>query len=328
MEMKLNSKRIRELRLERSWTQEQLADKARLNARTIQRVELDGQGSLRTRAQLAMALGVSPGELDVAGDEAAQVAAIQAGGWRGAVQDYMNAMSLQAFALQLLVTLFFLGSLPIYQSAARNGFYINLIGWVPRDPWPHSLAWWLLNLALWTLLSAPALAWVWKRQRQWFWLACAAALVTLFLSVLRLWQAPLVAEVTLQAVFYAGLILLVCQWLPRVSRVQAEHLLYACLYAYVYLWCFQVLVYWGALFVWYPASEPFEDDRLAPFKALGGRLTGLTELLPVVCVWLLGRGQRRAGGASGMASANGQPPDESSGKDGAGSFFGQQALEN
>src|SRR5688572_3593879 len=124
MEMKLNSKLIRELRLARSWTQEQLAEKARLNPRTIQRIELDGQGSLRTRAQLAMALGVNPVELDVVADSEAGVA-VQASGWRSVLQDYMSSMSLHTFVLQLLVTLFFVASAPIYLSYSRSGFIFN-----------------------------------------------------------------------------------------------------------------------------------------------------------------------------------------------------------
>jgi transcriptional regulator with XRE-family HTH domain len=330
MEMKLNSKLIRELRLARSWTQEQLAEKARLNPRTIQRVEMDGQGSLRTRAQLAIALGVSPAELDVVADTGAGVA-VQASGWRPALQDYMNSMSLHTLVLQLLVTLFFLGSAPSYMSIARNGF--GMI-WGPRVTGmslPQQPAWWVVNLAMWALLSAPLFTWIWKRQRQWFWRASVAALATLFLSVLRLWEVALVVDLVTRAVFFAGLILLACQWLPRVPRIHAEHLLYGCLYAYVYLSCFLQFAGSGAVFA--VAAErgwphPYDGDVLALFKELMAQLGGLTELLPVICVWLLGRGQRSRSASSGLAQTRTEQSVEPPAKEPAGPFLEQHLLEN
>ncbi|MCC6202967.1 MAG: helix-turn-helix transcriptional regulator, partial [Gammaproteobacteria bacterium] len=61
----IRSDRVRELRLQKSWSQEHLADVARLNLRTVQRVESAGTASLRTRRALATALGIEPAELDV-----------------------------------------------------------------------------------------------------------------------------------------------------------------------------------------------------------------------------------------------------------------------
>ncbi|AKS43084.1 DUF805 domain-containing protein [Wenzhouxiangella marina] len=51
--MKLDAKRIRQLRSDRQWTQEQLAEVCGLNLRTIQRVERQGQGSGETLRALA-----------------------------------------------------------------------------------------------------------------------------------------------------------------------------------------------------------------------------------------------------------------------------------
>lgn len=53
--MQLNALFIRELRTERGWTQQQLADICDLSLRTIQRVELHGIASLETSKALASA---------------------------------------------------------------------------------------------------------------------------------------------------------------------------------------------------------------------------------------------------------------------------------
>lgn len=64
MEMNVNRNLIRKLRLENSWSQEQLAEEAGLSLRTVQRVESEGIASLQTRKAIARALNVSPAELD------------------------------------------------------------------------------------------------------------------------------------------------------------------------------------------------------------------------------------------------------------------------
>lgn len=46
--MNIDSNTIREARLSRGWTQQQLGDVSSLSLRTIQRVESQGQGSLET----------------------------------------------------------------------------------------------------------------------------------------------------------------------------------------------------------------------------------------------------------------------------------------
>lgn len=56
--MKIDRTLVRKLRLEKSWSQELLAEKAGLNLRTIQRIESTGAASLRTRRSIAAALGV------------------------------------------------------------------------------------------------------------------------------------------------------------------------------------------------------------------------------------------------------------------------------
>lgn len=74
MDMNINRERVRKLRLERSWSQEALADKAGLNLRTVQRVENQGAASLQTRLALADTFGIAPAGLDLASPDRRPVA--------------------------------------------------------------------------------------------------------------------------------------------------------------------------------------------------------------------------------------------------------------
>jgi transcriptional regulator with XRE-family HTH domain len=65
MEMHINKDTVKKLRIEKSWSQEKLAEAARMNLRTIQRIEKDGVASLRSCSSLAIALGVEPQELQI-----------------------------------------------------------------------------------------------------------------------------------------------------------------------------------------------------------------------------------------------------------------------
>ncbi len=56
--MQVNSEYIRQLRQQRGWSQEQLADIAGVNTRTIQRLERGTQASVDTLKALAVAFAV------------------------------------------------------------------------------------------------------------------------------------------------------------------------------------------------------------------------------------------------------------------------------
>ena len=56
--MELNSLFVRDMRNQRGWTQQQLAEISNLSLRTIQRVELNGLGSLETSKSLAAAFDI------------------------------------------------------------------------------------------------------------------------------------------------------------------------------------------------------------------------------------------------------------------------------
>jgi len=64
MDVKVDTVKIKTLRLAKSWSQEVLAEEANLSLRTIQRMELDGSASLKSRLAVAQALDVEPGMLD------------------------------------------------------------------------------------------------------------------------------------------------------------------------------------------------------------------------------------------------------------------------
>ena len=57
-QMAINCAKVKQLRLDRSWSQEHLAEVSGLSLRTIQRVETEGSASLETRMAIASALGV------------------------------------------------------------------------------------------------------------------------------------------------------------------------------------------------------------------------------------------------------------------------------
>jgi transcriptional regulator with XRE-family HTH domain len=63
LDMRVDPAKMRNLREERSWSQERLADAAGLSLRTVQRVEREGNASAESRLALAGAFGVDVGVL-------------------------------------------------------------------------------------------------------------------------------------------------------------------------------------------------------------------------------------------------------------------------
>jgi transcriptional regulator with XRE-family HTH domain len=58
-----NSQRLKDIRLQHAWSQEQLAEISGVSVRTVQRLEKGGRGSLETMRALAAAMGVLPSAL-------------------------------------------------------------------------------------------------------------------------------------------------------------------------------------------------------------------------------------------------------------------------
>ncbi|MEO8365710.1 MAG: helix-turn-helix transcriptional regulator [Pseudoxanthomonas sp.] len=59
----MDTKLIKKLREERAWSQEHLASVAGLSARTVQRLEAEGNASLESKMAIAAAFGVEPARL-------------------------------------------------------------------------------------------------------------------------------------------------------------------------------------------------------------------------------------------------------------------------
>ena len=72
MDMRVDREFVRRLRLDKSWSQETLADEAGVSLRTVQRVEADGVAAHRSCRAIAKALGVDPAELRQAGGSKGQ----------------------------------------------------------------------------------------------------------------------------------------------------------------------------------------------------------------------------------------------------------------
>lgn len=75
--MRIDPGRLRQLREQRAWSQEQLADVAGLSVRTVQRIESGSAASPETRMALAAALEVAPAGLCVPVAPPADAAAAQ-----------------------------------------------------------------------------------------------------------------------------------------------------------------------------------------------------------------------------------------------------------
>lgn len=72
--MKLDADRIRTLRIERGWSQNDLADATELDVRTIQRIEATGAASLRSQRAIAAVLDLNIRDLDVRDLDTKQIA--------------------------------------------------------------------------------------------------------------------------------------------------------------------------------------------------------------------------------------------------------------
>lgn len=63
MDMSVDRELVRRLRLNKSWSQEKLAEEAGVSLRTVQRIEADGAASHQSCRAIAKALGVPPADL-------------------------------------------------------------------------------------------------------------------------------------------------------------------------------------------------------------------------------------------------------------------------
>jgi len=79
--MQLNAEKVRELRTQKAWTQQQLAEICGLSMRTIQRVEVNGIASLETSKALAAAFEIDRDQLLVKATTAPSTAVFEVPPW-------------------------------------------------------------------------------------------------------------------------------------------------------------------------------------------------------------------------------------------------------
>lgn len=314
MEMKLNTHRIKALRLNLSWTQEKLAGKAGLNPRTIQRVEAEGSASLHTRLSIARALGVEPHELDLPESVAAARVPDDPGeGHAGAssLRSLLNPISLLRagyhLPLLLLISLVYLAWTPIYFSLSRSNAGVWTELFVPPMTWP------IVTLVFWLLLAPLWMGLVYYRYRHHIrlHLACLATLVCV--SFLRVMQAEFTMTILSLALYLCGLPLLYTCYRDTDHQARIRQVFFICLATYLFVWLLQGRIstfMFGSYYRW-------QQDLSIPlpwvsFPTYVLRMLGeVTQLLPLALVLLFDLGRSRSnspntgGPASGLADIEG-----------------------
>ncbi len=94
MEDMINHQRVKELRQQKAWSQEQLASIAGISYRTVQRVERDGKASLETQKSIAAAFDIGPEQLTIDDAPKADVEAKRKGivwGYAGVILGFLCA---------------------------------------------------------------------------------------------------------------------------------------------------------------------------------------------------------------------------------------------
>lgn len=295
MEMKLNTHHIKALRLNLSWTQEKLAEKAGLNARTIQRVETEGSASLQTRLNLARALGVEPHELDLhvpveahIPDAPGQVPA-DVSPWRERQSQISPLRVGLHLPLLLLISLVYVAWTPIYFSLSRSNSSNFTDLFVPALTWPTvTFAFWLLLAPVWM-----GLVHYHYRPRIRLHLACLAALVCC--SFLRVMQ-PEITVIVLPLVLYlSGLALLFTCFSNTVHLERIRQVFFICLAGYLFVWIFQGRISTFMFGSWYR----WQQDLGIPLpwvsfpRYLMRMLGDITQLWPLALVLLFDLGRSR-----------------------------------
>lgn len=325
MDMKLNGQRIKALRLQRSWSQEQLADAAGLNQRTIQRVETEGSGSLRTRKALAMALDLDPAALDALATaqptetQSRNITPASSTLW-GKCQVYLASRNSYQFILLILLTVFYFASQPFYFSFSRTSF--SWINFMLGGPLIEIPLWWASVIIFWLLFAVPWLLVVAKKYRQYLSWHITTMMCLLLLSVARLWQPALIMEAITFGLYYCTLLLLAFQFLnhPLEEKVRQSVILF--LGCYIFFWFFHAL----SQFFLRTTLGYFRYGReLWPLSFWGrivlGRLADLVQLLPVVMVLLFSLQNKRSPGVSNRHSQQLSPQAPGENGDGQNSFF-------
>ncbi len=281
MEMKLNTHRIKALRLTQSWSQEKLAEKAGLNPRTIQRVESDGSASLHTRLCLARAFGVEPQELDL-------IESVAMSSREDVVQQRKHASllgSVYHLPLLLLISLVYVAWTPVYFSLSRNNFHADY-------SWP--LTWWAAaTFAFWVPLALLWISIAYYRHRSQFRLHLACVAAFLGASFLQEMQVELTTAFLTLALYLSGLALLSTFYRDSRYQTLVRRAFFISLATYVFIWVIEERLY-GFLIGNYQRWERGLGVALpwVSFPTYLMRMLGeLSQLFPLVLVLLFDLGR-------------------------------------
>lgn len=129
--MKIDPQILRQLREERSWTQEHLAEVAGVSLRTIQRVEREGNASADSRLAIAAAFGV---DVSILVDKTQEPAALapQTVAANAPLQPQKKSWASESFLRHLIVYLVVCSLLVYLDFSSGSGVHWSkwpLIGW-------------------------------------------------------------------------------------------------------------------------------------------------------------------------------------------------------
>ncbi len=325
MDMKIDGKRIKALRLKLSWSQEKLAEKAGLNPRTVQRAESEGSASLRTRLLLAQALQILPEHLD-APDNKTEGRLTEPQGLPlvsspnplatnnpfARLQARLRSNGIYYLIVLALVSVIYAASKPTYFSLSLANYdYTNRI--IRGNQLHEIAAWWVMTLSIWMWLSVPILAHLYKKYRVLFLPYLVGFCLGLGLALLRSWQITMVAEFLTAVLYMGGLCLLLSLYIPRLDTSMMRHGVYMCLSAYVFIWFFQSIGLVGMLAYISIGQDgtPFPNGAILEygnpssplpylFNVLLINFGKLLQLIPLTLVLLLSLGEKDGDGENSL----------------------------
>jgi transcriptional regulator with XRE-family HTH domain len=124
MEMKINSDRVKQLRKQRSWSQDQLASVSGLSLRTIQRIENMGVCSLDSKRALAAVFEVAVETLAFTESDSVFTQQSQRGFYYGCIGGYIGTGLGIVSALTAILWSLING----YMSFEAAGIYLGTVG--------------------------------------------------------------------------------------------------------------------------------------------------------------------------------------------------------
>jgi DNA-binding XRE family transcriptional regulator len=127
----ISTEKLKQLRVNNGWSQEQLAEISGLGVRTIQRIEKEGKCSLESKMAIASAFQITPHELDQVNDVVIGEGGINWSGIVGLVTTVTLIMLLLSLSAGLsnfidLYSIVLVIGLPFGLSTSTSGFMVTL----------------------------------------------------------------------------------------------------------------------------------------------------------------------------------------------------------